>query len=248
MEGGDRDVQRRLLEIAPLPNWRNVFLFASGKCFGERQHLRDTVHSICATLNETDGDDVAGSYLVGSGLAMDLLEDGLSRHQPRVRAQPCSDSDASTRRTQRQFSDTVGKCLRRSIAGYLFAEEVARRLADEKESVRLGTWNCLIRLVGRECGVGTAVWPMSTGLLTLTSRMNVLQASVGFWRNQWSAAKFVELMPQYSVSRIRELFHVGLTASYESNVFHRMRANPSNDLGLLPHQEAMVKTIGPRYQ
>ena len=83
MEGGDEDVQRRLLEIAPLPNWRNVFLFASGKCFGERQHLRDTVHSICATLNETDGDEVAGSYLIGSGLAMDLLEDGLSRHQPK---------------------------------------------------------------------------------------------------------------------------------------------------------------------
>ena len=83
MEGSDQDVQRRLLEIAPLPNWRNVFLFASGKCFGERQHLRDTVHSICATLNETDGDEVAGNYLVGSGLAMDLLDDGLSRHQPK---------------------------------------------------------------------------------------------------------------------------------------------------------------------
>ena len=37
MEGSDQDVRQRLLEIAPLPNWRNVFLFASGKCFGERQ-------------------------------------------------------------------------------------------------------------------------------------------------------------------------------------------------------------------
>ena len=83
MEGSDQNVEQRLLEIAPLPNWRNVFLFAAGKCFSERQHLRDTIHSICATLNETADDKAAGHHLVGSGLAMDLLEDGLCRHQPR---------------------------------------------------------------------------------------------------------------------------------------------------------------------
>ena len=56
MEGRDKDIQMRLREIAPIPNWRNVFLFAAGKCFAERQHLRETVHAICGLLNENSGD------------------------------------------------------------------------------------------------------------------------------------------------------------------------------------------------
>ena len=46
MEGSDEDIDCRLGEIAPIPNWRNVFLFASGKCFADRQHLRDKILSI----------------------------------------------------------------------------------------------------------------------------------------------------------------------------------------------------------
>ena len=99
MEGRDEDVQRRLLEIAPLPNWRNVFLFASGKCFGERQHLRDTIHRICATLNETrrrrSGWAISGWIWPGHGSA---------RRWPvststQIRAQPCTHCNSSTGRT-----------------------------------------------------------------------------------------------------------------------------------------------------
>ena len=50
-------------------------------------------------------------------------------------------------------------------------------------------------------------------------------------------------MPQYSFRRIRDLFHVGITTSYESNVFHRMRVKPPKNLSLLPHQEAILKIL-----
>ena len=241
MEGGDDDVQRRLLEIAPLPNWRNVFLFAAGKCFGERQHLRDTVHSICATLNETDGDEVAGSYLIGSGLAMDLLEDGLSRHQPKfvhslariaIRA-----LDVPNDSFQIQLANVYEEQLQS-----IYVEEIGRRFRDDRESVRLGTWNCLIHLVGRDVEWARQLadehWPTDPD-----HQMKILQASVGFWRNHWSATKFTELIPQYSVRRIRDLFHIGITTSYESGVFHRMRVNPPKELSLLPNQEAIVKIL-----
>jgi Fe-S-cluster formation regulator IscX/YfhJ len=36
MEGDDEVVRKRLREIAPVINWRNVFLFAAGKCFATR--------------------------------------------------------------------------------------------------------------------------------------------------------------------------------------------------------------------
>ena len=241
MEGNDQDVERRLQEIAPLPNWRNVFLFASGKCFGERQHLRDTIHRICATLNETDEDEVAGGYLVGSGLAMDLLEDGLSRHQPRfvhslariaIRA-----LDLPNDILQSQLADVYEDQLQP-----VYADELARRLKDKGESVRLGTWNCLIRLVARDVEWARQLadehWPPETDL-----RMDILQASVGFWGTSWSAAKFLELMARYPVTRSRETFHVGVTMSYERKRYHRMRVSPPKGVSLLPHQEAMVKVL-----
>ena len=83
MDGTDQSIQERLDEIASNPFWRNVFLFAAGKCFAERQELREHVHAICASLNEIDGDELAGIYLAGSDLAIALLEEGSSRRQPR---------------------------------------------------------------------------------------------------------------------------------------------------------------------
>ena len=241
MEGRDEDVQRRLLEIAPLPNWRNVFLFASGKCFGERQHLRDTIHRICATLNETDEDEVAGQYLVGSGLAMDLLVDGLSRHQPKfvhslariaIRALDVPNTDF-----QIQLASVYEEQLQA-----IYAEEMARRLRDKRESVRLGTWNCLIRLIARDFEwarqLADEYWPSEP-----ESQIIILQASVGFWRNHWSAAKFLEMMPQYPVRRIRELYFIGTATVYGSNLIHQMRVSPPKSLSLLPHQEAMIKLL-----
>jgi hypothetical protein len=50
MDGSDEQIRRRLHYIAPLANWRNVFLFAAGKCYTDRRHLRETIQSICADL------------------------------------------------------------------------------------------------------------------------------------------------------------------------------------------------------
>ena len=149
MEGSDDEVRKRLLEIAPLPNWRNVFLFASGRCFADRQHLRDSVHRICAALNETDEDPIAGSYLTGSGIAMDLLDDGLSRHQPKF-------VHIFTRIAIRAL-DVPGHAFHIQLSNVyepqleeVYKTELARRLQHNAESVRLAAWNCLTLLVARD--------------------------------------------------------------------------------------------------
>ena len=41
MDANDQHIRARLDEIAPIPFWRNVFLFAAGKCFSQRQELRE---------------------------------------------------------------------------------------------------------------------------------------------------------------------------------------------------------------
>ena len=242
MEGNDEEVRLRLQEIAPLPNWRNVFLFASGKCFAERQHLRETVHTICAVLNEKDEDQVAGSYLAGSGLAMDLLDDGLSRHQPKfvhslariaIRA-----LDVPNDSFHMQLSNIYEPQLEQ-----IYLEELARRLEDGRETIRLGAWNCLIRLVAGEVQWAQELaekhWPSEA-----TLQLDILGASDGFWRNNWTATRFLQLMPTFSVTRLRDLFHVGITSRYyEDYVSYRMSDVSYQIHNLLPLEEAMIKVL-----
>ena len=115
-------------------------------------------------------------------------------------------------------------------------------LETREESVRLGTWNCLIRLIARDFEwarqLADEYWPSEP-----ESQIIILQASVGFWRNHWSAAKFLEMMPQYPVRRIRELYFIGTATVYGSNLIHQMRVSPPKSLSLLPHQEAMIKLL-----
>lgn len=82
MDGPDAEAVSRLNLIAPVTHWNNVFLFAAGKCFADRQHLRSTVVDICTTLNELALDDeIRHHVLIGSQLALLLLQDGLARQQ-----------------------------------------------------------------------------------------------------------------------------------------------------------------------
>lgn len=82
LEGGDQQVQTRLRKFAPIANWRNVLLFAAGRCFGRDQQLRDTVYTICVELDQ-DADPIVRATRAGSILALDLLEDGVAHHQPK---------------------------------------------------------------------------------------------------------------------------------------------------------------------
>jgi hypothetical protein len=83
LDADDQIVATRLRQIAALPAWRNVFLFAAGRCFTDRQHLRDTIHTICVETNDSTNDHLAALALPGSDLAIDLLDDGVANNQPR---------------------------------------------------------------------------------------------------------------------------------------------------------------------
>jgi hypothetical protein len=82
MSGQDDKVQERLHRIAVLPTWRNVFVFAAGRCFAQDQHRRDTICTVCAALN-TSQDPIVRETLAGSQLALELLENGVAHRQPK---------------------------------------------------------------------------------------------------------------------------------------------------------------------
>ena len=146
MEGTDQVVKRRLEEIAPIQFWRNVFLFAAGKCFNERQDLRDTVNSICAGLNELDFDEVSSASLAGSDLAVALLDEGLTLSQPKYAqmiariASRCLDT--ANPNLHVRFSSVYEPQLER-----VYHDEISLRISSSVGIGFVGAWTSLLRLV-----------------------------------------------------------------------------------------------------
>ncbi|MFB7438620.1 NACHT domain-containing protein [Streptomyces mirabilis] len=79
MSASDEEVRERLGLISASAHWRNVFLFAVGKIFTERRHLRDSVNFVVAELNTYARNPLASTrrLALGSRLAVDILADGM---------------------------------------------------------------------------------------------------------------------------------------------------------------------------
>ena len=193
MDGTEQSIKDRLDEIAPIPFWRNVFLFAAGKCFAQRQELREPVRDICAELNEVDGDKIAGTYLVGSDLAIALMEEGSSRNQPRfenllarvaIRALDTANPDLHI-----QLADVYGPQLEG-----IYQEAIKLRLTSTSKVQVFGAWNCLLRLVAAEVPwavqLATEVWPTSD-----EDQVGILLSVHEPTKNPWATHKLLQLIP-----------------------------------------------------
>ncbi|MBN9524285.1 hypothetical protein J0H58_38190, partial [bacterium] len=77
MAGERPQIRDRLRAIAPHVYWRNVFLFATGKCFSDPQsaYLQDEVRLLCADLNDSESTELSGTR-IGCELALAILESG----------------------------------------------------------------------------------------------------------------------------------------------------------------------------
>ena len=210
MDGTDQRIRERLNEIAPIPFWRNVFLFATGKCFAERQELREAVHATCASLNEIDeideidDDELAGTYLAGSDLAIALLEEGSSRRQPKfekllsriaIRA-----LDIAKPSLQIELADIYTSQLQD-----IFEADIKLRLAGGCKISSLSAWNCLLRLVARDIPWAVQLaednWPIDQ-----QDQIDILHAIGEPIKNPWAVAKLLQLIPSTSVSTLSRVF------------------------------------------
>lgn len=153
MSGSDEAIRRNLRAIAPAAHWRNVFLFAAGRCFHEKQHLRDSLYALCGELNEGEcvagGGDLEKNILAGSRLSLDILEDGALANQPLqlkkfvrlalrlLELPPCSDQSRLATIYQPDFDD-------------LFQEEIERGLSQDQSERKLGAWVLVLQLFDRD--------------------------------------------------------------------------------------------------
>lgn len=207
VDGKDEDVQGRLRAIAPLDHWRNVFLFAAGKIFAERRHLRDTVQVICENLNRTDNDRASGLLLAGSQLALDLLEDGPARKSPEhyraltsleVRLLDIDSAGPSTEPRIPSIYDIATLCTQENR--HIFVDHFREQLLDmRRTSPRL--WECLTLLIERFGGQFEQIGREVTGLRDLTE--SELQRIVGTTTgsNSWLREYMVGTIARLGITR-----------------------------------------------
>ena len=203
----DALVSDRLNSIAPIAHWRNVFLFAAGKCFAVRQHLRDSVLAICVTLNENTEDEISRRTFLGSQLALDLLIDGAAHQQPKF--------ERSLARIAFKLADRPNTWLRDSLADAyqpsteeVFREELSIRLSGPT-TANPRAWPILLALADR--GVDWAVslanqyWPFDPArqLDVLAEYMAPFMGRAV--KSTWLKSKLFGLLPCVSISAIQEL-------------------------------------------
>ncbi len=238
-EGSDDYVQKRLHEIGPLSNWRNVFLFAAGKCFSERQHLRDTVYAICGQLNESPDDAIQRKFLSGSGLAMDLLEDGLATNQPKfvqsLARIAVRSLDVDNESYHVQLAQVYNDQLKE-----IYISELDQRLNDERIRLQLNAWNCLLNLVAVGLSWAEAMamqyWPKK-----VDRQAKVLEATRNFGMGDWATDKLLDLVPTESFERLREI--VSMSVPYASGRLTRPHSTMESQDDEERYKHAIIKAL-----
>ena len=132
-------------------HWRNVFLFAAGKCFHKEQHLRAEIAQLCNELNEGDissnhkDGNLEKLTLSGSLLALDILEDGAIDNQPgfmktflrlalKLLEIPSSDNAKRLAELYKpKYSD-------------IYKEEIEKHLSKSCKEMKLVAWQLLTQL------------------------------------------------------------------------------------------------------
>lgn len=204
MNGSDEDVRRRLRAIAPAAHWRNVFLFAAGRCFHDKQHLRDSLHTLCCELNEGDGvlggSELEKSVLSGSRLALDILEDGAVANQPAqmklyvrlafrlLELPPCIDQLRLAELYQLDMAE-------------IFQAEIERWLAHEEPERRLGAWRVLLQLISQGSVswaqlLADRCWPEDPDVA-----MQIVRASDEVRAGYWLARRWFDAIPRVSPAK-----------------------------------------------
>lgn len=196
MDGKDEQVKIRLETIAPISHWRNVFLFAAGKCFADRQFLRDMIVTICEQLNDSVTDRLAGVTLSGSRLALDILIDGVAREQPKY--------SRSLVRIALKLIDiqdlhacrTLGSVYEPSFEE-VYRRALTQKLDQKSFAHKLGAWAVLFVLIEQQVEwaikLADSNWPEEISL-----QEEILRKNVTYHSNDWIIQRLIKIIPQIS--------------------------------------------------
>ena len=232
MEGTEYSIHARLHEIGPIPHWRNVFLLAAGQCFAKREYLRDTVVSICLSLNDSVGDEILGDSWAGSDLAIDLLDEGLVRRQPLYEKVLARLALQGLDSPSLNFHQSLTRIYEPELE-QVYLEELLRRLKDTRQEFQLGAWNCLLYLAAENVDwaleLAEESWPENA-----ETQLAIFRQNLSFRKNRWVFGKFLELAPKVPPRELMRPLAVGSIGSYYTET-------ESKDLN--DEHESLVKVL-----
>jgi hypothetical protein len=194
MSGVTTAVQERLRVISRVASWRNVFIFAAGRCFAQDEHLIDSIHTICSELNSGLAGERGRAIRAGSLLAIDLLEDGSVNVKPRDRksltiraldivALPPSEAHGRLANLyHRDFDSIYRDALRKVLTRARFDDQV-------------GGWALSIALIARDRAWAAFLdqyWPAD---ISLQSTITGFGAASSEWLDQ----KMLALLPRLPI-------------------------------------------------
>jgi hypothetical protein len=232
MNGSDDQIRARIRVIAPASYWRNVFQFAVGKCFVERDYLLDNLVSLCSGLNEDKAceeivaDEIAGraakAVLWGSRLALDILADGTARQHPGYELQFARIALQLIRLGDPESCALLASVFHDDLQ-QSYAEAIEDRLGQRSLWSQLGAWHILINLADREVSWAIELlekkWPSSVDL-----QKTILFGRGLVFPTKWVLTKIEHLAPRicpYSFSSDLDFFHDDIDLSGALGVVQR---------------------------
>lgn len=193
--GQDNAVISRLRLLVASAHWRNTWLFAAGRIFAEREHLRRDLINI---LEDADNEDVLRVVIApGADLALDLLDDNLASTTPALqRALARHALTLLQCAPDEDFARKAGVLYR-----YASADSVIRAAAEKAIEQALGGSSA------QQWAVKTllASWQHETGGLGLHARQIISRESM--FRSEAPAMR-----PQIEQSAVAGLIDSSMTA------------------------------------
>jgi hypothetical protein len=223
MNGSDEDIRERMKVIAPASYWRNVFQFAVGKCFVEREHLLDNLVALCSALNEETACEelvrdrtaaqASKAVLWGSRLALDILTDGTARQYPGKEYLFARIALQLVRLPDAEIAARLASVFHEELTD-LYIEVVKDRLARANLWEQIGAFQLLTSLADLEVSWAiemlNAKWP-NEAILETAIFVERRDRSL----SEWASAKLREILPRINPFSIRPLF-VRVDKSFES--------------------------------
>ena len=220
MNGSDDNVRLRLTETAAVTYWRNVFLFAVGKCFVEKEHMLDTIVRLCMALNDESScsnivrDELAAksarAALWGSRLALDVLTDGTARQDPGYEAQFATIALRLLREPDDELCARLASVYNEDLRR-VFVETVRDRLGQTSLRAKVGAWRLLADLADREVSWARDLL-MKTWPDDISAQREILAERRLRHNKGWAATKLNALVPKiepwwlmrFGIARVRD--------------------------------------------
>ena len=151
----------RLKITAASPHWRNAWVFAAGSLFSEpQQHQHEALVSLVERIDDDAASRLGRVFPIGPTLALDLIDDGMARTQPRfhdrllrvaftiLHAPFPPDPLAVARVLVRaaDFNDRTRSLIADALRNALGADRVTRRTTTQIQA--------LLERAGHEAGAG----------------------------------------------------------------------------------------------